>query len=96
MIPVSLRPFFSIMMIILSLLTIVFIKIEVRRLNYSILRKNRQHQVLMNRYHKNLMSYLEMTRGARLNRLARSQLTLDHAQKGQVILIVGGDIAIPQ
>ena len=96
MIPFSLRPFCSIMMIILSLFIIVFIKMEVRRLNYSILRQNRQYQISLNRYHKNLMNYLQMTRGARLDRLARSKLTLDHVQKGQVILIVGGGIAIPQ
>ena len=96
MIPFSLRPFCSIMIIILSLFVIVFVKMEARRLNYSILRQNRQHQISLNRYHKNLMNYLEMTRGVHLSRLARSELTLDHAQKGQVILIVGGDIAIPQ
>ena len=92
----SLRPFFSIMMIIVSLFLIVFVKMEARRINYSILRQSRQYQVLSDRYHKDLMSYLKLTRGSRLNDIARSQLTLDRARKGQVILLVGGNIAIPQ
>ncbi len=92
----SLRPFFSILIIILSLFVIVFIKMEARRVNYSILRQSRQYQVFLDRYHKNLMNYLEMTRGSKINQLARSKLTLDRAKKGQVIILVGGKIAIPQ
>ena len=92
----SLRPFFSIMMIIVSLFLIVFVKMEARRINYSILRQSRQYQVFSDRYHRNLMSYLKLTQGSRLNDIARSQLTLDRVRKGQVILLVGGKIAIPQ
>ena len=69
---------------------------EARRINYSILRQSRQYQILSDRYHKDLMAYLKLTQGSRLNALARSQLTLDRARKGQVILLVGGKIAIPQ
>ena len=36
------------------------------------------------------MTYLTLTQGSRLNDIARSQLTLDRARKGQVILLVGG------
>lgn len=69
---------------------------EARRINYSILRQSRQHQVLSDRYHKDLMTYLKLTQGSRLTDIARSQLTLDQARKGQVILLVRGKIAIPQ
>ena len=92
----SFRPFFSVASIILSLFVIVFIKMESRRINYSLLRQSRKHQELLDRYHKDLMSYLEMTQGSRLNRLARTKLTLERAEKGQVILLVGGKLAIPQ
>lgn len=92
----SLRPFFSIMIIIVSLFLIVFVKMEARRINYSILRQSRQYQILSDRYYKDLMTYLTLTQGSRLNDIARSQLTLDRARKGQVILLVGGKIAIPQ
>lgn len=92
----SLRPFFSIMMIIVSLFLIVFVKMEARRINYSILRQSRQHQILSDRYHKDLMAYLKLTQGSKITDMARSQLTLDQARKGQVILLVGGKIAIPQ
>ncbi len=92
----SLRPFFSIMVIIISLFLIVFVKMEARRINYSILRQSRQYRMLSDRYYKDLMDYLQLTQGSRLNDIARSQLTLDRARKGQVILLVGGKIAIPQ
>ena len=92
----SLRPFFSVLIIICSLFVIVFFEMEVRRINYSILRKVRQYQTLLDRYNKNLMTYLEKTRGFRLDQLARSQLILDRAQTGQVILLIDGKIAIPQ
>ena len=92
----SLRPFFSIMMIIISLFLIVFVKMEARRITYSILRQSRQYQILLDSYHKDLMTYLKLTQGSRLTDIARSQLTLGQARKGQVILLVGGEIAIPQ
>ena len=92
----SLRPFFSVLIIICSLFVIVFFEMEVRRINYSILRKVRQYQTLLDRYNKNLMTYLEKTRGSRLDQIARSQLILDRAQTGQVILLIDGKIAIPQ
>ena len=83
-------------MIILSLFTIVFVKMELRRMNYSILRQSRKHQIFLDRYHKNLMNYLEMTQGSKINQLARSKLTLDQVKKGQVILLIGGKAAVPQ
>ena len=84
------------MIIILSLFIVVFIKMEVRRINYSILRQSRQYHTYLDRYHKNLMTYLELTQGSNLDQLARSKLTLNPAQKGQVILLLGDQIAIPQ
>lgn len=69
---------------------------EVRRINYSILRQSRQYRIYSDRYNKNLMTYLELTQGSNLDELARSQLTLDRAQKGQIILLIGEQIAIPQ
>ena len=65
-------------------------------MNYSILRQSRQYQIFLDRYHKNLMKYLEMTQGSKINQLARSRLTLDQVKKGQVILIIGGKAAVPQ
>ena len=92
----SLRPFFSVLVIILSLFIIVFFEMEVRRLNYSILRDMRQHELFLDRYNKNLMTYLEKTQSSRLDRIARSRLVLDQARKGQVILLIDGKIAVSQ
>ena len=92
----SLKPFFSILIIILSLFTIVFFEMEVRRVNYVILRKMRHQKTLMDRTNKNLMTYLEKTRGSRLDEIARSQLVLDRAGEGQVILLLDGKVAVSQ
>ena len=83
-------------MVIISLFVIAFFKMEARRLNYSILRQRRQYQVLLDRYHKDLRKYLETTQGSKLEKIARSRFTLDQARKGQVILLIGDQIAIPQ
>ena len=92
----SFRPFVSIVVVIFSLFIIVFVKMEVRRTQYSILRQSRQYQIFLDRYHKNLMKYLEMTQGSKIDQLARSRLTLDRVKKGQIVLLVGGKIAVPQ
>lgn len=92
----SIRPFFSVLIIICSLFIIAFFEMEVRRINYSILRKIRQYQILLDRYNKNLMVYLKKTQGSQLDQIARSRLILNPARKGQVILLIDGKIAVPQ
>ena len=92
----SLRPFFSVLIIICSLFIIVFFEMRSRQMNYSILRQIRQNQILLDRYNKNLMIYLDRTRGSKLDHIARSQLTLEPARKGQVILLIDGKAAVLQ
>lgn len=87
---------FSIVIIILSLFIIAFLKMELRRVHYSVIRLNRQNQVFLDRYNKNLMKYLELTRGSRLDQLAKSKLTLEETKKGQVILLINDRVAISQ
>ena len=94
----SLRPLFSVLIILFSLFVIVFFEMEVRRINYSILRKVRQQKALTERYNKNLMEYLERTGGSSLTRSVRSRLVLspDYNRRGQVILMIDGKIAVEQ
>lgn len=84
------------LMITLSLFTIVFFKMEVRRLNYEFIKKNQEYSVLQDRYYKNLIQQAHLTSPVRLEKLAHSRMSLTPARKGQVILILSGKAAIPQ
>ncbi len=65
-------------------------------MNYSFLKQSRAYGALQDRYYKNLMIQARKNRSERLERLAHSQMTLHWAKEGQVILIIGGKVAVPQ
>ena len=85
------------MIIILSLFTIVFVKMELRRMNYSILRQSRKHQIFLDRYHKKSNElFRNGLKDQKLINWHGPQLTLDSVKKGQVVLLIGGKAAVPQ
>ena len=92
----SLKPFFNVVIVIISLFIIVLCKMKVRQMNYSFLVKSRHYGTLQDRYYKNLMRQAHLTRFERLEKLAHSKMTLNNAKEGQVILIIGGKAAVPQ
>ncbi|MDC0980166.1 cell division protein FtsL [Bdellovibrionales bacterium] len=93
---VELRPFFSVLLIICSLFSVVFIKMEARRVGYSILRDGREFKRIRDEKRKLVMKYARITRSARVRRLAMSRLTLDEAKNGQVIQMYGTKVALRQ
>ena len=92
----ELRPFLSVLVIISSLFSVVFIKMEVRRVGYSVLKESRSYKKLNDEKRKLVIQLARVTRPARLRKIAVSQLTLDDAKIGQVIQMAGTKIALRQ
>ena len=92
----SLKPFFNIVIIICYLFSIVFCKMEIRRMNYAFLVRSRFYGTLQDRYYKNLMTQARLNRSERLAKLAHSRMTLNWAKEGQVVLVIGEKVAVPQ
>ncbi len=92
----NLKPFFNVLIVISFLFVIVFCKMELRRMSYAFLVKTRSYGTLQDRYYKNLLAQARLTRSERLEKLAHSRMTLKWAKDGQVILIIGEKVAVPQ
>ena len=65
-------------------------------MNYVFLVRSRFYGQLQDNYYKNLMIQARLTRSERLEKWAHSQMTLNWAKEGQVILILGEKAAVPQ
>lgn len=92
----ELKPFLSILLIIASLFTMAFFKMEVRRMGYSVFSASRSFKLLRDYHRSQVIEYAQITRPDRVRHLAVSRLTLNDAQVGQIIQMVGSQIALPQ
>lgn len=92
----ELAPFVSVLVIVATLFSVVFCKMEVRRMGYSVLkltrdeRKSRDHQ----RHREILLA--RVTRPDRLQTVAQNRLTLRRAETGQIIQMTDRGIALKQ
>ena len=91
-----LKPFLSVLIIIMSLFSVVFIKMEERRMGYTVLRETRSYRALKDQYRSQVMEYAKVTRPDRVKQFAVSRLTMNDARTGQIIQLTGGQIAVPQ
>ena len=88
------RPLMSYMIIISSLLIIVFSKTEVRRLGYNVFRlTNIERQAREDLRHQQ-MRFAQLTRPERIELLAQTKLELREPQRGQIIQLVAGRLAL--
>lgn len=92
----ELKPFFSILIIIGTLFSVVFFKMEVRRMGYSVLKQVREYKSLQDHQRLQLLEYARYTSPAQLRRVAQARLTLEDARLGQIIHISGNQIALRQ
>jgi len=90
----SLKPFLSVSIIIFTLLAIVFLKMEVRRAGYSLLKDSRQYKVLVEQKRAQEMVLAQLVRPERIETVAQKQLSLQKAQKGQIVQIAGSHIVL--
>ena len=85
----NLRPFLSVLMLISTLLAVVFFKMEVRRVGYSILRISRAEKLANDDHRLQNISFRKLTRPGRIESLAQTKLALNKAGQGQVLQVAG-------
>ncbi len=79
------KPFVSILLIVITLLSVVFVKMETRRLGYSVLKKTRNEKSLIDARRDLDMRFARLTRPGRIEQIALRRLDLKRAQKGQIV-----------
>lgn len=90
------KPFLSLSVIIATLFTVAFMKMEVRRMGYTVLKESRRNKILKDEQRLKTMNYARSVRPDHIRRYAISHLTLNEARVGQIIQLVGQRIAVPQ
>ena len=79
------KPFVSIALIILTLLTIVFLQMEERRMGYSILKLRRENKELQGEKRVDEIQLAKLSRPQHLENVAQNKFTLKRVQPRQVI-----------
>ncbi len=83
--PQTIKPFLSLSFLILTLLTLVFLQMEERRMGYQILKLEREQRSLLNQKRLREVQLAKMTKPQHVEKLAQRHLTLKRAQSHQVI-----------
>ena len=91
----NMSPFFGVLMIIITLFIVAFSKMTVRKISYSLHRESRVFDELQDKYYQNLKKYGQVSRTERLEKLARRRF-FDTKNKGQIIHVIDGKIALPE
>lgn len=81
----ELAPFLSLVIIIFSLFCVVFFKMEIRRMGYSVLRQTREERKLRDFERQQMVQLAKITRPGRLQSVAQNRLTLKRADAHQIV-----------
>ena len=92
----ELKPFFSVVIIIVTLFSLVFMKMEVRRLGYTVLKLSREERRWRDYEREEKIRLAKVTRPDRVQKVAQDRLTLRKAGAGQIIQITAQGIALEQ
>jgi cell division protein FtsL len=92
----DLAPFVSLMIVVASLFTVVFCKMEVRRMGYSVLKLSRQERQMRDHERQQLVQLAKITRPERLQAVAQNRLTFKKPESGQIIQMTESGIAFRQ
>ena len=92
----QLKPFFSLVLVLFTLFSVVFFKMEVRRVGYVVLKDLRIYRSLQDRHRLQVIEYARKTSPERLRKLVQARLTLEEAGAGQIIHMSGKKIAFKQ
>jgi len=86
-------PFASVTIIVATLLAMVFCKMEVRRMGYSILQLSRTERQMRDHERLQMVQLAKITRPERLQALAEHRLTLRKPGIGQIIQMTEQGVA---
>ena len=90
------KPFISLSLIIVTLFSMVFFKMEVRRMGYSVLKELRVYRSLQDLNRQYVIDLARLTNPDRVKKMAHLRLALNEARVGQIIQISGHQIALKQ
>lgn len=89
-------PFASLLIIVFCLFSVVFCKMEVRRIGYSVLKLGREERQMKDLERQQMIQLAKITRPERLQQVAQARLTLRKAEVGQIIQMTGRGVALKQ
>ena len=92
--PQILKPFLSVLIIIGVLFFIVFIKMETRRMGYQVHRESQVLQSYLDESRIATIRLAKLTRLSRIEEIAQKRFELRIANKGQIIQMVGTQVAL--
>ncbi len=92
----DLMPFFSVLIVVSTLFGLVLLKMEVRRMGYSVLKATQEFHKLKDHQRLMRMEYAHLTRPEHIRKYAVSHFTLNDAHNGQIIQLSGPKLAMPQ
>ena len=81
----QLKPFMSLLFIIITLLGSVFVKMEERRLSYFVLKITKEHKKVMEIQKQKEIALAKLTRPQLLENLATQKLTLRRVTASQIV-----------
>lgn len=81
----QLRPFLSLLFVIFTLLGLVFIKMEERRISYVVLKLTKEHKRVTEIQRQKEISLAKLTRPQLLENVATQRLTLKRITPSQII-----------
>lgn len=89
-------PFFSVLIFVATLFSLVLLKMEVRRMGYQVLKTSAEYRKLKDQNRMMSMEYARLMRPESVRKYAVSHLTLNDARNGQIIQLTGQKLALPQ
>ncbi|MEK2689996.1 histidine kinase [Bdellovibrio sp. GT3] len=81
----QLKPFFSILLVIFTLFSIVFLQMEERRMGYVVLKLTREHKKVQEEKRTKEIALAKITRPQLLDHMAQQKFTLKKIQANQII-----------
>lgn len=81
------KPFLSILIVIVSLFFVVFIQMEERRMGYMVLKLKKEHKMVMAEKRIKEIQLAKITRPQWLDDVAQNQFALRKTQANQIILM---------
>ena len=85
----DLKPFLSVLFIISSLFSIVFLQMEERRIGYVILKLTHEHRKTMEEKRGKDLQLAKVTRPQQVEKWAQTKFTLQKVQSNQIIHLTG-------
>jgi len=88
------KPFLSVFIIIATLFTVVFIRMENRRIGYEIFDLAQKEKQETQKQRLALVNLARITSPERVRKIATTRLSFEHAKEGQVIRVAGRGSAV--